>query len=64
MKWLYEELKKQQVESRLIWSADDYDPIVNELRKSTADNSVVLLKGSRGMALERIIEVFSNGGNA
>lgn len=64
MKWLYEELKEQQIKTRLIWSADDYNPIVNGLRKSTADNSVILLKGSRGMALERVLEAFSNGGNA
>lgn len=64
MKWLYDELKKQQNESRLIWSEDDYGPIVNELRKSTSKNSVILLKGSRGMALERILELFRNGENA
>ena len=64
MKWLYDELKKQQTESRLIWSEDDYDPIVNELRRSTDGKSVILLKGSRGMALERILELFSNGENA
>ena len=64
MKWLYDELKKQQNESRLIWSEDDYDSIVNELRKSTSKNSVILLKGSRGMALERILELFRNGENA
>ena len=64
MKWLYDELKKQQTESRLIWSGDDYDPIVNELRQSTDGNSVILLKGSRGMALERILELFNDGESA
>ena len=64
MKWLYDELKKQQKASRLIWSGDDYAPIVNELRQSTGSNSVILLKGSRGMALERILELFSDCENA
>lgn len=64
MKWLYDELKMRKIKSQLIWSADDYDPIVKELRKWLSKNSVVLLKGSRGMALERVLELFNDGENA
>ena len=64
MKWLYEKLKKTHIETRLIWSADDYNPLVNELRETTGDDSVILLKGSRGMTLERIYELLNKGANA
>lgn len=60
MKWLHEVLKHQQKDVRLLWSEDDYEPIENELRNHTGEDSVILLKGSRGMALEHILEAFSN----
>ena len=60
MKWLYEVLRNQHKELRLTWSEDDYEPFENELRNYTGVDSVVLLKGSRGMELERILVAFNN----
>lgn len=64
MKWLYDELKRKEIESRLVWTTDDYNPIVQELQKSITKNSLVLLKGSRGMALENVLELFNGGDRA
>ncbi len=56
MKWLSDELQKRGIETLLFWSEKDYNPIVDKLIEFTGGNSIVLLKGSRGMALERILE--------
>lgn len=57
MKWLYDVLENK-VSSKLVWSKDDYTPMIDVIRHSTSINSVILVKGSRGMALENIIEPF------
>lgn len=54
MKWLYDELKTQHSRSKLVWSEREYAPLVDELR-AVGKDSLVLLKGSRGMALENIL---------
>ncbi|MCG3086735.1 UDP-N-acetylmuramoyl-tripeptide--D-alanyl-D-alanine ligase [Sporosarcina cyprini] len=57
MKWLYDVLQKQGKENRqLIWSETDYESIAEPLRKVMNANSIILLKGSRGMELERVVE--------
>ena len=56
MKWLYEELQKNGNETKVIWSESDYNPLITELLTSIDENSIVLLKGSRGMALETIMD--------
>ena len=56
MKWLHDKLQNKGIETRLLWSEKDYAPIVDALREYTSKNSIVLLKGSRGMALEHILE--------
>jgi UDP-N-acetylmuramoyl-tripeptide--D-alanyl-D-alanine ligase len=56
MKWLYEELQKTGNETKVIWSESDYNPLIAELLTSIDENSIVLLKGSRGMALETIMD--------
>ena len=48
--------KNGGMETRLLWSEKDYTPIVDTLREYTSKDSIVLLKGSRGMALEHILE--------
>ena len=58
MKWLYEKMKTNGPIIKLIWSEDDHNPIIDVLRQSTDKDSIVLLKGSRGMALEKILESF------
>lgn len=57
MEWLYTKLQ-ETFEGKLIWSRDDYRPIIDFLEKSISAKSVILVKGSRGMALENIIEPF------
>lgn len=56
MKWLHDKLRNGGMETRLLWSEKDYAPIVEALREYTSKDSIVLLKGSRGMALEHILE--------
>lgn len=56
MKWLYEELRSRDSKVELIWTENDYTPIVSALRNSIDEHSIVLLKGSRGMALENVLE--------
>ncbi|MBO0602142.1 UDP-N-acetylmuramoyl-tripeptide--D-alanyl-D-alanine ligase [Sporosarcina sp. E16_3] len=56
MKWLHDKLENGGMETRLLWSEKDYTPIVDTLREYTSKDSIVLLKGSRGMALEHILE--------
>lgn len=58
MEWLYEKLKVSY-EGTLLWSEDDYAPIISLLEESITGDSVILVKGSRGMALENIIEPFT-----
>ncbi|MFS0691091.1 UDP-N-acetylmuramoyl-tripeptide--D-alanyl-D-alanine ligase [Sporosarcina sp. 179-K 8C2 HS] len=55
MKWLYEELLNTGNETKVIWSESDYNPLIATLLSSIDKNSIVLLKGSRGMALEKIM---------
>lgn len=57
MEWLYTKLQGT-FEGKLIWSKDDYQPIIDFLKESISARSVILVKGSRGMALENIIEPF------
>lgn len=58
MEWLYAKLQ-ESFKGELIWSKDDYRPIIEVLAKSITDKSLILVKGSRGMALENIIEPFT-----
>ncbi|KAA0948427.1 UDP-N-acetylmuramoyl-tripeptide--D-alanyl-D-alanine ligase [Sporosarcina sp. ANT_H38] len=60
MKWLHDKLQKDSVEAQIIWSEKDYTPIVNTLAEFTGENSIVLLKGSRGMALEHVLKGLTN----
>lgn len=55
MKWLYDKLQDQVGETTLLWSENDYVPIEELLLQKTSEKSVVLLKGSRGMAIENVM---------
>ncbi len=57
MKWLYDALKKRDTDVRLLWTELDYEMIRDVLQKETNAESVILIKGSRGMKLERVIEL-------
>ncbi|MCG7346340.1 UDP-N-acetylmuramoyl-tripeptide--D-alanyl-D-alanine ligase [Sporosarcina sp. ACRSL] len=56
MNWLFKELRNTGNEATIIWSESDYNPLIEELLASTNEDSIVLFKGSRGMALETIID--------
>lgn len=58
MEWLYKKLKEQFNESQLVWMENDYEQIISFLGEKISDESIVLVKGSRGMKLENIIEPF------
>lgn len=59
MKWLYDKLEGHLKDIYLLWSENDYEPIEKILAQKTDGSSVILLKGSRGMALENILEHLS-----
>lgn len=61
MKWLYDKMKPTSKAAFFLWSEDDYEPIKQILHQHTNENAVVLVKGSRGLALENVVEVSSNG---
>ncbi|WP_040285608.1 UDP-N-acetylmuramoyl-tripeptide--D-alanyl-D-alanine ligase [Sporosarcina koreensis] len=56
MRWLYEKLLENGTDAQLVWSEDDYEPIIRTLAESADEDTVILLKGSRGMALEHVLE--------
>lgn len=56
MHWLYDELRKRNMAVDLIWTEEDYAPIIEKLIQSIDEQSIVLLKGSRGMALENVLK--------
>jgi len=58
MEWLFEQLKGKFEPDCLIWSKEDYEPLIEWLSVRLNSKSVVLLKGSRGMALENILHAF------
>ncbi len=58
MKWLYNQLLAKFSKEQIIWTENDYEEIISFLTKKIDANSIVLVKGSRGMHLERVIEPF------
>ncbi|WP_277584689.1 UDP-N-acetylmuramoyl-tripeptide--D-alanyl-D-alanine ligase [Psychrobacillus antarcticus] len=60
MEWLYNKLVEQFTADQLIWSNDDTEKLVSFLANKINSQSIVLVKGSRGMKLERVIELFQN----
>ncbi|PID01247.1 MULTISPECIES: UDP-N-acetylmuramoyl-tripeptide--D-alanyl-D-alanine ligase [unclassified Sporosarcina] len=57
MKWLSNQLKDYPGE--VMWTANDTVLLADALRPKLTDQTVVLFKGSRGMKLERIIEILA-----
>lgn len=57
MESLYKELQKCGAKMKLVWSKDDFEPITDAIHKFTDKNSIVLLKGSRGLELENMMGI-------
>ena len=58
MKWLYEKLAPQFAADQLLYTETDYDVIVSYIEQHATADSLILLKGSRGMKLETILKAF------
>lgn len=59
MAYLNEVLKERFDEEHLLYVEDDYTPIIEKLQQAN-EESIVLLKGSRGMKLETILRAFTS----
>lgn len=59
MAYLYEVLKDRFDADHLLYEQDDFAPIIAKLQQAT-EQSIVLLKGSRGMKLETILQAFTS----
>ena len=59
MAFLYEVLKERFDADHLLYDKDDFAPIIEKLQQAT-EKSIVLLKGSRGMKLETILQSFTS----
>lgn len=58
MNWLYEKLKEKYNKENLLYTEDNYEQIVQFISKYATNETLILLKGSRGMKLETILESF------
>ncbi|WP_341300691.1 UDP-N-acetylmuramoyl-tripeptide--D-alanyl-D-alanine ligase [Lysinibacillus sp. FSL H8-0500] len=58
MLYLYKVLKERFEVERLLYVKDDYTAIIDKLKQAN-ESSIVLLKGSRGMQLEKILLAFT-----
>ncbi|WP_274308362.1 UDP-N-acetylmuramoyl-tripeptide--D-alanyl-D-alanine ligase [Solibacillus daqui] len=56
MKWLYEKLQGQFNSELLVYSETDYAPIIETIKQHATEDTLILVKGSRGMKLETIIQ--------
>ncbi|WP_337982905.1 UDP-N-acetylmuramoyl-tripeptide--D-alanyl-D-alanine ligase [Lysinibacillus sp. C5.1] len=59
MAFLYEVLKERFDADHLLYDKDDFAPIIAKLQQAT-EKSIVLLKASRGMKLETILQSFTS----
>ncbi|KZE36981.1 UDP-N-acetylmuramoylalanyl-D-glutamate--2,6-diaminopimelate ligase [Bhargavaea cecembensis] len=60
MEHLFRKLEGKFPADRLVWSGEDLVPINEKLKSRLGNAPLILLKGSRGMALERIIAELSD----
>lgn len=56
MRWLYEKLQAVFPQNRLVYSEVAYEPIIEAIYTAATKDSLILVKGSRGMKLEAIIK--------
>lgn len=60
MKWLYEKLQGKFSKENLCYTENNYEDIVQFIKEKASKNSLILLKGSRGMKLETILNSFAD----
>lgn len=58
MEVLYKEIQKQQPKAYVLWSSSNYEPINESIENDANESTLILLKGSRGMALETVLNNF------
>ncbi|MBQ0140681.1 MAG: UDP-N-acetylmuramoyl-tripeptide--D-alanyl-D-alanine ligase [Kurthia sp.] len=58
MEELYKEIQEKQPQANVLWTPADYEPIIQLIEKQADAHTLILLKGSRGMALETILNKF------
>ena len=58
MKWLRDKLTSKFNKEQLIRVENDYEKLISFLNNKISAESIVLVKGSRGMKLEKVIEPF------
>ncbi|KGR75861.1 UDP-N-acetylmuramoyl-tripeptide--D-alanyl-D-alanine ligase [Ureibacillus manganicus] len=58
MQWLYEKLHNKFANENIIHTNDDYEQITQYIKQYANEDSLILLKGSRGMRLETILDSF------
>lgn len=58
MKVLSEAIQKQQPQASVVWAESDYTPIIKLINEKATEETLILLKGSRGMALETVLNEF------
>ncbi|MER2028743.1 MAG: UDP-N-acetylmuramoyl-tripeptide--D-alanyl-D-alanine ligase [Solibacillus sp.] len=55
MKWLYNKLQQTFDAEHLVYSENEYAPIIEKIKSHATNESILLVKGSRGMQLEKVI---------
>lgn len=55
MKWLYNKLQETFDAGHLVYSENEYAPIIEKIQSHATNESILLVKGSRGMQLEKVI---------
>jgi len=58
MNWLYDQLKMNFAPDQLVYTENDYNVIIQYIEQYANDETLILLKGSRGMKLETILNSF------
>lgn len=58
MEWLYHKIAPR-FSGRILHTKDDYGKIVDYIKQHADKDSLILIKGSRGMKLETIINTFN-----
>lgn len=58
MKWLYEKLAGEFSGNNLFHTESHYESIIKFIEENASNDALILLKGSRGMKLETILQTF------